>query len=210
MAWSRAWCNVAVIALVSAWASGCPSSGNSKSAGEVERKRNTTFTTRDGNLTAVLPADLHVHRHGAALQGVSADGRFRVHIEHSPRERLMRAVGRTKEVLRKRVWDNVSEKHYEHAIELKLKRGGVSGRIPERRTVWWVDVGDRVVMCDGVAHKDVSHRLDAPFRALCQGITLKPLERADTPDGDVVGDATPDRPDGTHEDSRGPHDSNSR
>lgn len=195
-----------MLALALTWTSGCPSPGDSEGAREVERKRNTTFTTRDGNLTAVFPADLHIHRHNTALQGVSADGRFRIHIEHGPRERLMKAVGRTKEVLRKRVWHNVAEKHYKHAIELRLKRGGVSGRIPERRTVWWVDVGSRVIMCDGVAHKDVAYRLEASFRALCQGITLKPLPPKTPSDADAGNDSA----DGDGADSDGPSDATSR
>jgi|GEM_PF-2359231 len=167
----------------------CPGEGGLfEGEGEGKRKRNMTKTSRDEVLTVTLPADLHVHRYGNAIQGVSADGRFRVHIEHSPAEMLMKMVGRTKEVLRKRTWDNVSEKHYKHAIELRLKRGGISGKIPERRTIWWVTVGERVLTCDGIAHKDVEHRVDASFRALCQGAKLAPPPPPPPPGADA-GDA---------------------
>ncbi len=175
MARASGWRNVLLWLLALGVVAGC--SDQADGGGDAESPkpaRDMTMSSRDGVLSVTLPADLHVHRHSDAVQGVSADGRFRVHVEHRPQEMLMKMVGRTKEVLRKRTWDITREKHYRHAIELRLKRGGVSGKIPEVRTIWWVTANGRVLSCDGVAHAEQAKRLGGGFRALCQGAKLVP------------------------------------
>jgi hypothetical protein len=194
------WYLVAAAWLGVAGAAGCHK-GDERAAAEAAASKAQQVKDRQGVLTVTLPVDLLVHRHDAAIQATTADGGLRLYLAHQPDEKLIRLVGNAKDVLRKRGWDTKRERHYEQAVELNLERGGVSGVVFEVRTLWWVRVGGRVLLCDGVAGEDHRARLEEILLPLCQQVVLEPLPPAPAdagptaPDGGAAAAAGPPEPD---------------
>ena len=129
-------------------------------------------TSLDGRLQVALPQRLIVHRHQTSIQATEADGTLRYFIGYQPDEKLVRMIGSSKSIVTRHEWTVKSEKHYAQAYAMRLGRKRAAGDVQENRTIWFVPVGDGVVVCDGIAVAQKEEVLGAPFKKLCTGIHM--------------------------------------
>lgn len=129
--------------------------------------------SRDGVLETSLPADVVVHVFERSVAGTSADGGFRLFIEHREPDKLIRVVGATKDALAARGWKVEAERHYAEAIEVQASKG--KGASHTSRVVWFIARAGRVLLCEGIARDAQRERLGEPLRRRCQGLEVKPL-----------------------------------
>lgn len=131
-----------------------------------------TETTRDGRVAADVPTDLLVTLQERALMATSADGSFRLYVEHRPGETLPEVLGSLKEELIGLGWEGVEEQHFENAVLVQMARGPKPQRI--RRETWIITASGRVVICEAIAGEPQGARLGAPLRKLCQALRVTP------------------------------------
>jgi len=120
----------------------------------------------------VLAPDLIVHRQRGAVQGVSGDGAYRVHVERLRPERLIRLAAASKDAWTARGWEVTGEQHFERALFAAMRRGGTAREPTEGREVWWLEGDGAVTLCDVIARRSAFVRLGDPVRAGCQTIEV--------------------------------------
>lgn len=130
----------------------------------------TAVTTRDGILTAQLPSDLHVSALDRSLLGTSADGGFRIWVEHRAGETLPEVLGTLKDELIGLGWEPGDEQHFQSAVSIRLARGPRQHRL--QRVAWLIEAAGQVLICDAIASHLQASRLDQPLRELCQSLRL--------------------------------------
>jgi len=130
--------------------------------------------TRDGVVTTTFPIDVVTQQFERSLAGTSADGGFRLYVEHRPPDKLVRVAGATKDALAARGWVVEAERHYEAAIEVRSSKGKGPSHIT--RVTWFVARGGRVVLCEGFARDSQKERLGEPLKRRCERLDVKPVE----------------------------------
>lgn len=150
-----------------------PGEGRDSAPAETSAK-SLHVHSRDGVLATTFPIDVVVHEFEHAVGGTSADGGFRLYVEHRPAEKLIRVAGATKDALVARGWEIASERHYEAAIEVRSGKGKGSTHIT--RVTWFVARAGRVLVCEGIARDVQVERLDEPLKQRCERVELAPLE----------------------------------
>lgn len=129
-------------------------------------------TTRDGLLVAELPTDLLATIQERSLMGTSADGSFRLYVEHRTDEKLPEVLGAMKDELIGLGWEAVEEQHFESAVLVQMGRGPKQQRL--HRETWIIAASGRVLVCDAIAGEYQVGRLGAPLRKLCQTLRVTP------------------------------------
>ncbi|MDP6943625.1 MAG: hypothetical protein QF464_05700 [Myxococcota bacterium] len=130
----------------------------------------TRVASVDQVVSVVLPPDLITHRLQGAVQGVSGDGAYRVHVERLRPERLIRLAASAKDAWTARGWEVTGEQHFERALFAAMRRGGTARNPRERREVWWIEGEHAVTLCDVIVQRTAYDRLGDPVRAGCQTI----------------------------------------
>ncbi|PKN54176.1 MAG: hypothetical protein CVU56_27990 [Deltaproteobacteria bacterium HGW-Deltaproteobacteria-14] len=149
--------------------------GNGRAGGSREASaKQLAVHSRDGVLTSTFPIDVVVHEFEHSVGGTSADGAFRLYLEHRPAEKLIRVAGATKDALVARGWEISAERHYEAAIEVRSGKG--KGNAQVTRVTWFVARAGRVLICEGIARDAQLERLDEPLKQRCERVELAPLE----------------------------------
>ena len=126
----------------------------------------------DQTIAATVPPDLVAQAYRDAVLAGTASGDLRLAIERLPADKLIRLAGAAKDALHARGWAVEGEQHLEHAILVRLRRGGLAREPAERREAWWVDRGGSVYLCEGIARPSAFDRLGDPLRAICEGVTV--------------------------------------
>lgn len=128
--------------------------------------------TRDGIIVAAMPTDLLATIQERSLFGTSADGSFRLFVEHRPGESLTAVLGAMKDELIGLGWEAADEQHYENAVLVAMGRGPKQARL--QRETWILAASGRVIVCEAIAGELQAGRLGAPLRELCQTLRVTP------------------------------------
>lgn len=139
----------------------------------------TLVKTRDGVIEAAVPQDLVVTTQEGSLFATSADGSFRLFLDHRAGESLPEAFGALKDELIALGWEPGEEQHFETAVSVAMARGPKQGRL--HRMTWLLEAAGRVVLCEAIASDTQAARLGAPLRDLCQALRVAPLAAPGTP-----------------------------
>lgn len=138
----------------------------------------TSVLSRDGIIAAHLPVDLVEFAFADAIAGTSLDGGYRVYVRHlaatGPMNGLVKAAGAVREDLVGRGWKVEAERHFETAVEIRLKKG--TPPHDATRVAWVVARSGRIVLCEAIASEAYAARLDEPLRQQCQRLEVSPLE----------------------------------
>jgi len=151
-------------------ASGC---GEADEVNENRPEVPVEVTSLDGRLQVTLPPSLLIHRHTSSIQATVADGTLRYYIGHHGGQKLIRMIGTSKSIVTKHEWNVESERHYAQASEMRLRRKRPGSDVQEQRTIWYVPVGDGIVVCDGIAVGEDGDVLGEAFKKLCTGIRMR-------------------------------------
>jgi len=128
--------------------------------------------TRDGVVTADVPGDLHVSMQERSLWGTSADGSFRLYLEHRPGEPLAKVLGGQKDELLGLGWELIEEQHFANAVMVQMAQGKKPRLL---RQLWILEASGRVVVCEAIASELQVVRLGLPLRRLCQSLRIEPV-----------------------------------
>jgi|GEM_PF-7041178 len=128
--------------------------------------------TRDGVIMAAVPRDLVITTQEGSLFATSADGSFRLFLDHRSGESLPEAFGALKDELIGLGWEPGEEQHYETAVSVVMVRGQKQSRL--HRTTWLLEAAGRVVLCEAIASDIQAARLGTPLRDLCQSLRVAP------------------------------------
>jgi hypothetical protein len=126
--------------------------------------------TRDRVVIANVPQDLLVTVQDMSLFATSADGSFRLYVEHRPNEKLPEVMGGLKDELINLGWEPGDEAHFQNAVSIAMARGPDNHRY--RRETWILEAGGRVLVCEAIATQAQLVRLGAPLRELCQRLKI--------------------------------------
>jgi len=137
-------------------------------------------------IATTFPIDVMVHEFQRSVAGTSADGGFRLFVEHYPADKLIRLAGGTKDALVARGWQVTSERHYEAAIEVVTEKGHAKTHIT--RVSWFVERSGRVLVCEGIARDAQKERLGEPLKRRCEQIEVT------APEEEGAGTADESRP----------------
>ncbi len=135
--------------------------------------------TRDAVIVAAVPRDLVVTIQESSLFATSADGSFRLFLEHRPGESLPEVFGALKDELIGLGWEPGEEQHFESAVSVGMARGSKQHRL--QRMTWILQAAGRVVVCEAIASELQALRLGTPLRDLCQGLKVGPPPAAPSP-----------------------------
>ena len=151
-----------------------------------------TVQTRDAVLVAAVPQDLVVTLQQSSLFATSADGSFRLYLEHRPSEVLPEVFGSLKDELIGLGWEPGEEQHFENAVSVAMARGPKHNRY--QRVSWILEAAGRVVLCEAIASEIQAVRLGTPLRDLCQALKVGPTATLPRPSEPATPTSPPSPP----------------